>query len=91
MTSTCERYESECTKTNLKILRAQKGEKHENAPGKAENGQNRVRFGCWKEKDGEILILLTSFFPSPPQEFDFPGQECDQWFSEKQDDIVKIS
>ena len=47
-TSTCECYESECTKTSLKILRVQKGKKHKNAPGKAENGQNRVRFGCWR-------------------------------------------
>ena len=37
-----------CTKTSLKILHVQKGEKHENAPGKARKRQNRVRFGCWR-------------------------------------------
>ena len=82
---TCEHYAAGCTKTEPKILQVKRGQKQRNAPGKARKRRNRVRFGCWKEKDGEILILLTSFFPSPPQEFDFPGQECDQWFSEKQD------
>ena len=38
-----------CTKTSPKILHVQKGEKHENAPGKARKRQNRVRFGCWRE------------------------------------------
>ena len=36
------------TKTGLEILHVQKGEKHKNAPGKAESGRNRVRFGCEK-------------------------------------------
>ena len=48
MTSICERYAAKSTKTSPKILHVQNSEKQENAPGKARNGQNRVRFGCWR-------------------------------------------
>ena len=51
----CERYAAGCTKTGTKILQVKRGQKQRNAPGKAQKGRNRVRFGCWKEKDGEIL------------------------------------
>ena len=48
MNSICERYAAGCTKTSLRILRPQNGEKCENAPGKARKRRNRVRFGCWR-------------------------------------------
>ena len=45
--SICNHYTAGCTKTGSKILHLQNSEKEKNAPGKAQKGRNRVRFGCW--------------------------------------------
>lgn len=49
MASICNHYMAGCTKSSPKILRPKNSEKEKNAPGKAQKGQNRVRFGCWRE------------------------------------------
>ena len=46
--STCKHYTAGCTKKQAEILQPQNSEKELNAPGKAQKGRNRVRFGCWR-------------------------------------------
>ena len=48
MASTCDPYETKCTKAEPKILQVKRGQKQRNAPDSARKRRNRVRFGCWR-------------------------------------------